>query len=859
VLMRRPLASLGRYTEFAGKLNEAHGESIPVDNSSIELQRLGKALNGASVRLEEQGVAVNNAMFELEQLAAFPENNPNIVISMSADAQVTYLNPDGLRTLASIEPWSGKVEVLLPQKIEVLLPQGYQAIVGHCLSEGETIGGIESQYGQRTWIWTFAPLPNQGIVHGYGLEITDIKKAEEYARDVLMEKQAAEASNQAKGVFLANMSHEIRTPLNGVLGFLNLLSKTSLTATQREYLNTTKVSARMLLAVINDILDFSKVEAGKISIEQIEIEFKELLEDVVSLHAANAEAKGLDLIFVFSKDVPTRLLGDPSRITQVLSNLIGNAIKFTQHGEILVQVNLQHETDADVLVEVSVKDSGIGISEASLERLFQPFSQADASITRKHGGTGLGLAISKTLVELMGGKVSVESEEGQGAQFGFTLRLPKQNAALCHLRLVETMAGLRILTVSPNAMVALSLSENLHSWGITADTVNSAEAALDAIGQVVEKQHGYDAVIVDDSIEEMTSKEFSARLKALPQSSNLPMVLLGSISKCLHAEGMGLDGFSVCISKPAKSSELYNGLGKIFLSANKINAVPESQTYQLRSREAGGKLRVLIVDDNEINRELAKILVEQLGGETDTAEDGLQAVAACTQKTYDLILMDAHMPIMDGVAATTLIRKAEKDTKRHALIIALTADAMSGDRERYLAAGMDEYLTKPISEKAFMRVLHKLGLTVAASDGEIPQSAEPQSDSDSHVPLPILDPSLGVELSFGDRETWCVILDMLYDALPEYEADLKAAIASGEMDKLVQTAHKLSGASSYCGTRALNHQAKQVEHLARKADLDSTTKAVDGLLLQIERLQMLKENGNPPDGESPIYWTAVQV
>jgi signal transduction histidine kinase/DNA-binding response OmpR family regulator/HPt (histidine-containing phosphotransfer) domain-containing protein len=855
VLIRRPLASVGRYTEFAGKLDEMHGEKTPVDNASIELQMLGKALNSASVRLEEQAAAVNNAMSELEELAAFPENNPNIVLSMNADTKVTYLNPDGLRTLASIEPWSEKIEVLLPQKIEVLLPHDYRAIVERCLSDGKTVRAVETEFNQRTWLWTFAPLHTKRIVHGYGLEITQRKKAEEYARNVLLEKQAAESANQAKSVFLANMSHEIRTPLNGVLGFLKLLSKTPLNGTQREYLNTTKVSARMLLTVINDILDFSKIEAGKISIEQIEIDFKELLEDIISLHAANAEAKGLDLVFVFRKAVPTRLLGDPSRITQVLSNLIGNAIKFTQHGEILVQVNLLQETDTDVLVEVSVIDSGIGISAESLERLFQPFSQADASTTRKHGGTGLGLVITKALVELMGGNVSVKSRDGEGSRFAFTLRLSKQEATAASATASENeaMAALHILTVTPNPMVALSISANLHAWNNTANSVSSGGAAVEAMEHVADKQHGYDAVFFDDSVGDMTSKEFSARLKAIPHHSNTPIILLGSISKSLHADGMDLDGFAACISKPAKSSDIYKALSKIFMYSKKTIPAPEPQAFQLQSREGGRKLRVLIVDDNEINRKLAKILVEQLGGEPETAVDGAQAVAACTRRTYDLVLMDANMPIMDGIEATIRIRESEKHSKRHTPVIALTANAMSGDRERYLAAGMDEYLSKPINEMAFTRVLHKLGLTVAASHRETAHLSETPPDAENQAPLPILDPQMGVELSFGDRETWRTIIGMLFGDLSGYVSRLIEATSAGDMEKLCQTAHKLAGASSYCGTPALNQQARQVERLARKGDADSTARAVDALLRQIERLLALKINGNLPDGEYPVF------
>ncbi len=473
--------------------------------------------------------------------------------------------------------------------------------------------------------------------------------------------------------------------------------------------------------MINDILDFSKIEAGKILIEQIEIDLKELLEEVISLHAADAESKGLALDFVFDKALPVQLLGDPARISQVLSNLLGNAIKFTRHGNILVQAELKEETDKDVLVEVSIKDSGIGISAEALEGLFQPFSQADASTTRKYGGTGLGLVISKNLVELMGGKVSVESMEGHGARFAFTLPLTKQSA------------------------------------------------------------------------------------------------------------------------------------GRASIPAGKTVAVSENQGFQLRPGEAGGKLRVLIVDDSDINRKLAKILIEQLGGKADLAENGSLAVEACKRNKYDLIMMDAHMPVMDGVEATIRIRESEKGGKHHTPIIALTANAMSGDRERYLEAGMDEYLSKPINEKAFASILHKLGLTVQASDGKTSDYGDIPSDEDGDTPLPILDPQMGAELAFGDRQTWRTVLGMLYDDLPEYSSSLIAATTSGDVEKLRQVAHKLAGASSYCGTPALAQQARKLESIAKQGDPDLTAKAVDALLQQIERLLALKINGTLPDGKGPIY------
>jgi signal transduction histidine kinase/CheY-like chemotaxis protein len=698
-----------------------HGKKIPVDQFSVELERLGEALNNASVRLEEQGRAVNDSMVELEKLAAFPENNPNIVLSLDADANIMYINPHGLQLLAELELGSGD--------IGKLLPHDYRDTVARCLSEGSAPQAIEVEFSRRILLWTFAPLVSQQIVHCYAQEITEHRKAQQNAIDALIEKQAAEAANQAKSLFLANMSHEIRTPLSGVMGFLNLLSKTKLTKIQRDYLNTTEISAKMLMSVINDTLDFSKIEAGKLSIEQIEFEFKGLLEEVISLHAANARNKGLDLVVDFDKTVPNRLLGDPSRISQVLSNLLGNAIKFTHSGEIIVRVGLKEETDTDALVEVSVKDSGIGISAEEQERLFQPFSQADATITRKYGGTGLGLVISKNLIELMGGEISVTSQAGQGARFAFTLRLPKQKAPY---------------------------------------------------------------------------------------------------------------------SRPPPGESM---------------AVPQPGAFKFRSRQYGGKLSVLIVDDNEINRKLAKILVEQLGATSDFAENGAQAVDACKQSAYDLILMDIHMPIMDGVEAAVRIRDLEKDSNRHTLIIALTANALSSERERYLAAGMDDYLSKPVNETAFVNLLKKLGLIVRVAipsapsvrsvEGETTDRDREERDVGDQATPPILDPHKGVELSMGSRETWHTILRMLLDSLPEYSTSLISAKDDPEV--LSQLAHKLAGSSGYCGTPALVLQARKLENLAKKRDMDTAMSALDDLLLQIERLLALRDNEDFTDAEDPIY------
>jgi signal transduction histidine kinase/CheY-like chemotaxis protein len=690
--------------------------------------------------------------------------------------------------------------------------------------------------------------------------IAALRQREAEKEAALRAKLEAEAASEAKSAFLAHMSHEIRTPLNGVMGFLKLLSKTALTATQRDYLRTIEVSAKTLLTVINDILDFSKIEAGMISIEQIDIEFRELLEEVISLHAANAEERGLDLVFVFSRAVPVHLMGDPARISQVLSNLVGNAIKFTQRGEVLVMVELKEETEQNVMVEISVKDSGIGISEEARERLFQSFSQADASTTRKYGGTGLGLIISKRLVELMGGNIGLASAAGDGTRFTLTLSLIKQRMpAIPSQRLGEIMAGLHILTVTPSVMVARSLAENLESWGIAADNAGSANVALDALENAADNMRPYGAVVFDNAVRDMMPNEFLERSKDLHRVGKKPIILLGGLSGGAHSGVSRSVGFSSIVSKPVRSSELYNELSRIFIGTKEVVVDAMPRRIQLQSAETGGALRALVVDDNEINRKLAILLVEELGGSCDSAGDGAQAVEACRRSDYDLVLMDIHMPVMDGVEATALIREIE-GTRRHTLIIALTANAMSGDRERYLTVGMDDYLGKPINEKTFTSTLQKFGLTIDATVPDTPPlpAAQPGIDSipapaDDHSPLPVLDPQMGLKLAFGDRELWRTILAMLFQQMAEDAVKLAAERAVWNPESLQHVAHKLAGASSYCGTPALYRAAKHVESLAKSGDRDASLKGIDALLLQIARLQALSVDGVVPDGEEPIF------
>ena len=539
-----------------------------------------------------------------------------------------------------------------------------------------------------------------------------------YNANALLRTQELEEASRTKGRFLATMSHELRTPLNGVIGFLKQLGKTRLDEQQKDYLHTIDLSARMLLGVINDVLDFSKIEAGKLSLETIEINLRDLMGEVTSMFAASAEEKGLDMVCVIDSNVPSLLMGDPLRLTQALSNMLGNAIKFTERGEVLLEVHLLEETASDVSLQICVKDTGIGISQQSLERLFQPFVQADATTTRKHGGTGLGLVISNRLIEMMGGNIKVESEVWKGTKFSFQLTFAKQ-------------------------------------------------------------KHGM------EKMQAQTSKFGDGKFENL---------MAGVLAKPL--------------------------MGK----------------------------RALIVDDNNINRKLMQLLVAELGGEFDSAENGVQAVDACSRKAYDLILMDVNMPVMDGLEATKRIRALESSS-RMTPIIALTANALPGDKERFIASGMDDYLSKPINENALLNILNRY---FPQALGQLPAHplAEAGKEGQSST-TPALDPVMGVELGFGDANTWHMVLGMLLDELSECSG--KLALAADDMQQLRFVAHRLAGSSCYCGTPALHQAAKQVEIHCTQHDFHLIEGMLSHLQQQIDRLLTLDAAGKLRGSSVVVY------
>ncbi|WP_394754466.1 response regulator [Crenothrix sp.] len=525
-------------------------------------------------------------------------------------------------------------------------------------------------------------------------------------------KEIAEAANAAKSQFLANMSHEIRTPMNGVLGMSELLLGTGLTPTQQRFVETVHRSGESLLSIINDILDFSKIEAGCFELESLDFNLHNLIEDVIELFAEKAHSKDLELSYRIAPNVPEGIKGDPTRIRQVLSNLVGNAIKFTGHGEVVVDVMideashvmLQQSNSSPIKIRFAIRDTGIGISEDNLPRLFQAFSQADGSTTRKYGGTGLGLAISKQLVEMMTGMISVDTCAGQGTTVAFIL--PLLLATRLKLdRSIEwsRLSGLKLLIVEDNDTNRDILQSHALSWGMSVNAVASALAALDLLRKPDDGQLPYDLILIDMKMPGMNGLELGHRIKTDPVLAHIPLVMVTSTLFKGEAAEAKKTGFAAYLIKPIRKSDLYQCLLNALIPNSALPAVDNNSA---KTGVTVINARILLAEDNQVNQEVAQYMLQGFGCSVDIAQNGLEALEAVKLKSYDLVLMDCMMPEMDGYTATTAMRRQQSTGQLHHFpIIALTANAIEGDREKCLIAGMDDYLSKPFKAESLLRMI----------------------------------------------------------------------------------------------------------------------------------------------------------
>jgi PAS domain S-box-containing protein len=795
--------------------------------------------------ITERKVAEETLCHERNLLRALMDNLPDHVFVKDLASRFVTANAATLHSLgaSSLEEVVGKTDFdFLSPEMALQYFQDEQAVyrTGQPLLNHEEL--LIDPSGTKKWLLTTkVPLTDgtgniTGLV-GISHDITERKLVEDEWRRA---KEMADAANRAKSEFLARMSHEIRTPMNGILGMTQLALETNLTAEQRDYLSMVKDSADGLLVVINDVLDFSKIEAGKLRLEPAPFAVRDSIDDIIRNLGVRAQQKGLELICHIAPDVPDRLIGDLGRLRQVLVNLVGNAIKFTASGEVLVTVALEGErptsagwydshqpadagrspSASSCFLHFQVIDTGIGIPADKQQLIFEPFEQVEGGDSRRFGGTGLGLAIASQLVAMMGGRLEVESPVAsrgrRGSRFHFTARLEMPEEAETRAKKPSDLRDLAVLVVDDNATNRFILAEMLANWRMKPVAVESAAAALAELTRAAETGEPYPLVLVDSRMPEVDGFALAGQIRARSALAGATIMMLVSTDRQGSVERCREIGIRACLMKPIKQSELLDAL--LTLMHGKENgrsvAAPVPPVAPIRMDR---RLRILLAEDHPVNQRLALRLLEKGGHSTAIARNGKEVLSALEREPFDLVLMDIEMPEMGGFEATARIRQREQGTGRHVPILALTAHAMKGDRERCLEGGMDGYLSKPIQARELYQAI----------DALLPEQAA----------AAILDRAAALEHVGGDPQLLRELTDVFLQDCPRLETEIRTALQNGDVAALQRGAHSLKGAASILGGQSVFEAALRLEKMGRMGDLAQAQSAWEILKQALDQLR----------------------